>query len=74
MENDKLFLEDCLVVERIAPFISTTRRRLVKIAKYLFFDLGIRRLSTAEGLKLPLEHLGRLFVSNRFGVNSLGEA
>ena len=55
-------LEDCLVAERISPFIpNRTKRRLIKTPKYLFFDLGIRRLAAAEGVTPPLEYLGLLF-------------
>lgn len=55
-------LEDCLIAERVAPFThSKTRRRLIKTPKYLFFDLGIRRLAAEEGTKPSLECLGTLF-------------
>lgn len=56
-------LEDCLVAERIEPFTKTSsaRRRLVKSCKYLFFDLGIRRLAAKEGTKLPDKIMGQLF-------------
>ncbi|MBI4698528.1 MAG: ATP-binding protein [Nitrospirae bacterium] len=55
-------LEDCLVAERIDP-ITTSRHRqkLTKSPKYLFFDLGIRRVSAGEGQKLPAEIMGNLF-------------
>src|SRR3990167_2897911 len=48
-------LEDCLIAERIEPFLKkgVARKRLVKTSKYLFFDLGVRRLSAKEGNKLP---------------------
>jgi uncharacterized protein len=36
-------LHDCLILERIPPLIpSSTRRRLSKSHKYLFFDIGVR--------------------------------
>jgi len=55
-------LEDCLIVERIEPFLPTsTRRRLTKSPKYLFFDLGVRRLSADEGIHPPTTYLGKLF-------------
>lgn len=55
-------LEDCLVVDRIAPITTTTsRRRLTKAPKYLFFDPGIRRIAAGEGLKLPQHYYGELF-------------
>jgi predicted AAA+ superfamily ATPase len=44
-------LEDCLVAIRIDPIIHTTsRRRLIKAPKYLFFDLGVRRACAQEGI------------------------
>ncbi len=56
-------LEDCLIAERIEPFTKTSsaRRRLVKTCKYLFFDLGIRRLAAKEGDRLPDKLMGQLF-------------
>lgn len=55
-------LEDCLIVERIEPFFkaSSTRRRLVKSCKYLFFDLGVRRVAAREGTKPPKATMGFL--------------
>lgn len=55
-------LEDCLIVERIEPFVeSETRKRLTKSPKYLMFDLGLRRLAAQEHSILPKKHLGLLF-------------
>lgn len=55
-------LEDCLIAERIeAMSIGSTRRRLSKAAKYIFFDLGVRRLAAHEGTQLPAQYLGYLF-------------
>jgi len=56
-------LEDCLIAERIEPFSKKTsvRRRLVKACKYLFFDLGVRRVAAREGNKLPDKIMGNLF-------------
>lgn len=54
-------LEDCLIVERIDPlFEGSSRKRLSKAPKYLFFDLGIRRICAEEGTALPVSILGRL--------------
>ena len=40
-----LILEDCLIAEKIEPITHvTTRRKLTKAPKYLFFDMGIRQL------------------------------
>jgi len=55
-------LDDCLVAERIESFSDTkTRRRLLQTPKYLFFDLGVRRISANEGIKPPAQYLGMLF-------------
>lgn len=55
-------LEDCLVAERIEPLTqSKTRKKLTKSEKYLFFDLGVRRLAAREGTKLSRDTLGRIF-------------
>lgn len=55
-------LEDCLVGERIEPLThSATRKRLVKTAKYLLFDTGLRRVGAKLGTKLPSEMMGHLF-------------
>jgi predicted AAA+ superfamily ATPase len=40
---------------------SRTRKKLTKSEKYLFFDLGVRRLAAREGTKLPRETMGLLF-------------
>ena len=55
-------LEDCLIAERIEPLThSKTRKKLTKSEKYLFFDLGVRRLAAHEGTRLPRETMGTLF-------------
>ena len=55
-------LEDCLIVERITPVTETkTRRRLLKSNRYLFYDLGVRRLAANEGTCLPEKIMGHLF-------------
>ncbi len=55
-------LQDCLVVEKIEAFASNqVRKRLSKAPKFLFFDLGIRRLCANEGTLLPKANLGKLF-------------
>lgn len=55
-------LQDCLITLRVDPITtSTSKRRLVKSPKYLFFDLGIRRACANEGLRLPQAVLGHLF-------------
>jgi uncharacterized protein len=56
-------LEDCLIAERIEPFAkkSSARKRLVKACKYLFFDLGVRRIAAREGTKPSSTTMGQLF-------------
>lgn len=55
-------LEDCLIAERIEPLTrSKTRKKLTKSQKYLFFDLGVRRLAAREGPRLSRETMGALF-------------
>jgi predicted AAA+ superfamily ATPase len=55
-------LEDCLIAERIEPLsVSKTRKKLTKTAKYLFFDLGVRRVAAREGAQFPRDMLGRIF-------------
>jgi len=55
-------LVDCLVAEEIKPLTKTrTRNRLVKSSKYLFFDLGIRRICAKEGVNYPESYRGYIF-------------
>lgn len=55
-------LEDCLIAERVEPLTkSRVRKKLTKSCKYLFFDLGVRRLAAKEGIKLPRDKFGHLF-------------
>jgi len=55
-------LEDCLIAERIQPLRETkARRRLTSSPKYLFFDLGVRRLGAEEGIGFSKEQLGKQF-------------
>jgi predicted AAA+ superfamily ATPase len=55
-------LEDCLITLRIDPIdSSTTKRRLIKAPKYLFFDMGVRRACANEGVKLSQKMLADLF-------------
>jgi predicted AAA+ superfamily ATPase len=54
-------LEDCLISERIEPITtSKTRRKLSKTQKYLFYDLGVRRVAAREGRQLSKEQMGHL--------------
>jgi uncharacterized protein len=55
-------LEDCMIVHRVEPYLNTrTNRRLSKAVKYIFFDLGVRRIAAAEGVPVPAKMLGNLF-------------
>jgi len=55
-------LEDCLIATRIDPiFKSASKRKLTKSAKYLFFDLGVRRLAARESVSMPTKILGEWF-------------
>jgi len=56
-------LEDCLIAERIEPWRheGSVRRRLVKSCKYLFFDLGVRRVAAYEGIKPNNAIMGQWF-------------
>ena len=55
-------LEDCFIAERVEPVTkSRIRKKLTKSHRYLFFDLGVRRIAAQEGARLPREILGRLF-------------
>jgi predicted AAA+ superfamily ATPase len=57
-----LILEDCLIAEKIEPVtLVTSRRKLTKAPKYLFFDMGIRRIAALEGAQLSSKAMGDLF-------------
>lgn len=55
-------LEDCLIAERIEPLsTSATRKKLTRSHRFLFFDLGVRRLAAREGRQPPQAQWGQLF-------------
>jgi predicted AAA+ superfamily ATPase len=55
-------LESTLIGDIITPITeSTTRKKLLKSPKFLFFDLGVRRVAAGEGVKLGKNRLGQLF-------------
>jgi uncharacterized protein len=55
-------LEDCLILERVEPFIkSRTRKRLIRSPRYLFFDIGVRNVCAREFGPIPPEIKGQLF-------------
>lgn len=54
-------LEDCFIAERVEPItLSKTRKKLSRSQKYLFYDLGVRRLAAREGRQLPRDYMGHL--------------
>lgn len=67
-------LEDCMMAERVDPlFESASRKKLTKSSKYLFFDMGVRRLAAREGTKLGAPRLGELF-ENFVGLELIRES
>lgn len=55
-------LDDCMMVHRIDPITkTTTKRRLINAPRYLFFDLGVRRVAAGEGYSASPRQLGELF-------------
>jgi predicted AAA+ superfamily ATPase len=55
-------LEDCLIVDRIEPYTkSSTRKKLTRSPRMLFFDLGVRRLAANEGRRPNRERFGEWF-------------
>lgn len=55
-------LEEGMVVDRIPPMTADhSRRQLTKADKYVFFDLGVRRICANEGLRLPEKVMANLF-------------
>jgi len=55
-------LEDCLIAERVEALSeSRTRKKLTKSPRYLFFDLGVRRVVADEGPRPPARVLGAIF-------------
>lgn len=55
-------LVDCLIAERVEPYTrSSTRKKLTRSPRMLFFDLGVRRVAANEGRRPPREKLGLWF-------------
>ncbi len=55
-------LKDCLIAERVEPYFkSKTRKKLTKSAKYLIFDLGVRRVCARESVSGSENYFGPLF-------------
>ena len=57
-------LEDTLIAERIEPFTKgSTRKKLTKSPRYLFFDLGVARVASHQPPVLTNEARGKAFES-----------
>lgn len=55
-------LEDTLFVDRIDPYLKNpSRKKLTRSSRYIFFDLGVRRVAAKEGTQTLPERKGRLF-------------
>jgi len=55
-------LEDTLFVDRIDPYLkNATRKKLTKSSRYLFYDLGVRRIAAKEGAQVLPDRKGKLF-------------
>lgn len=55
-------LETTLIAQKIEPIIqSKTRKKLIKSPRYLFFDLGVRRLAARQGINQANSIKGLLF-------------
>ena len=54
-------LEDCMIAIRLPPMTFGVRKRLIKSARYFYFDLGVRRACAKESASTPEKEYGRLF-------------
>lgn len=55
-------LEDTLFADRIDPYLKNSqRKKLTKASKYLFFDLGVRRICAREGSQFLPDRKAELF-------------
>jgi predicted AAA+ superfamily ATPase len=55
-------LEDTLFATRIPPYLkNASRKKLTKASKYLFFDMGVRRILADESTKLTPDRKGEMF-------------
>lgn len=62
IQNYYQILEDTLFVERIDPYLKNpSRKKLSKSSRYLFFDLGVRRILADESKKFLPTRKGMLF-------------
>jgi predicted AAA+ superfamily ATPase len=53
-------LEDCLIVQRLAPFAKSARRRLVQHPRFYFFDPGVLN-GLLGNFHLSADRMGNLF-------------
>jgi len=53
-------LEDCLILQRLAPFAKSPRRRLVQHPRYYFFDPGVLN-GLLGNFKVSADRIGNLF-------------
>lgn len=62
IQNYYQILQDTLFVERVDPYLKgSSRKKLTKSSRYLFFDLGVRRILAEEALSFLPERKGFLF-------------
>lgn len=62
IQNYFQILEDTLFVERIDPYLKNpSRKKLTKSSRYLFFDLGVRRILSEESKRVLPDRKGVLF-------------
>ncbi len=62
IQNYYQILEDTLFAERIEPYTkNSSRKKLTKSSRYLFFDLGVRRVLSGESRKFFSDRKGELF-------------
>lgn len=55
-------LQTTLIGEIIQPITeSNTRKKLIKAPKFLFFDLGVRRIAANEGVPFSKDRKGQVF-------------
>ncbi|OQW51024.1 MAG: hypothetical protein A4S09_10855 [Proteobacteria bacterium SG_bin7] len=62
IQNYYQILEDTLFAVRVEPYTkSSSRKKLTKSSRYLFFDLGVRRILAEEPEKFSQDRKGELF-------------
>ncbi len=62
IQNYYEILVDTLFAVRVDPYLkNATRKKLTKSSRYLFFDLGVRRVLADESIKFKGDRKGELF-------------